>query len=61
MKHKPGDVEKFFWGHLEKDITYLGEALSRNMDDAMLTVHLFLQHLSTNSPGRETLGGFGRS
>ncbi|XP_035753505.1 E3 ubiquitin-protein ligase rnf213-alpha-like [Egretta garzetta] len=50
MKHKPGDVEKFFWGHLEKDITYLGEALSRNMDDAMLTVHLFLQHLSTNSP-----------
>lgn len=61
MKHKPGDVKKFFWGHLEKDITYLAEALSRNMDDAMLTVHLFLQHLSTNGPGRETLGSFGRS
>lgn len=62
MKKKPEDVEEFFWGHLRKDMVYLAEALGRNTEEAMLTVHLFLQHLSKDSPaGRELLGSSGRS
>ncbi|KAM4682179.1 E3 ubiquitin-protein ligase rnf213-alpha-like isoform 3-T3 [Amazona ochrocephala] len=54
MTEKPEDVAKFFWGHLEKDIECLAEACSRNMEDATVTVHLFLQHLSNsaNSKGQ---------
>ncbi|XP_065534709.1 E3 ubiquitin-protein ligase RNF213-like isoform X6 [Lathamus discolor] len=55
MTEKPDDVAKFFCGHLEKDIECLAEACSRNMEDATMTVHLFLQHLSNsaNSKGLE--------
>ncbi|XP_062496366.1 E3 ubiquitin-protein ligase RNF213-like isoform X4 [Pezoporus occidentalis] len=49
MREKPEDVEKFFWGQLKKDLECLAEALSRNMEDALLTVHLFLQHLCKDS------------
>ncbi|XP_065534706.1 E3 ubiquitin-protein ligase RNF213-like isoform X4 [Lathamus discolor] len=54
MTEKPDDVAKFFCGHLEKDIECLAEACSRNMEDATMTVHLFLQHLSNsaNSKGQ---------
>ncbi|KAM6240959.1 E3 ubiquitin-protein ligase rnf213-alpha-like [Porphyrio hochstetteri] len=45
MKEKPEDVEEFFWGQLQKDVACLAEALGRNTEDAVLTVHLFLQHL----------------
>ncbi|KAM6032909.1 E3 ubiquitin-protein ligase rnf213-alpha-like isoform 2-T2 [Chlamydotis macqueenii] len=55
MKEEPEDVEEFFWGHLQKDITCLAEALSRNTEDAVLTVHLFLQHLSNNSSADESV------
>lgn len=62
MKKKPEDMEDFFWGHLKKDVACLAEALGRNTEEAMLTVHLFLQHLSKDSPaGREMLGSSGRS
>lgn len=62
MKEKPEDVEKFFWGHLRKDVTCLAEALSRSMEDAVLTVHLFLLHLhNVTSAGRGMLGSCGRS
>ena len=62
MKEKPEDVEAFFWGHLQKDVACLAEALSRNTEDAVLTVHLFLQHLSNDNPaGRGMLGSSGRS
>lgn len=62
MKEKPVEVEEFFWGHLQKDVACLAEALSRNTEDAVLTVHLFLQHLSNHTPaGRGTLGSSGRS
>ncbi|XP_050770500.1 E3 ubiquitin-protein ligase rnf213-alpha-like [Gymnogyps californianus] len=50
MKEEPEDVEAFFWGHLRKDVACLAEALSRNTEDAVLTVHLFLQHLSNDNP-----------
>ncbi|XP_074786497.1 E3 ubiquitin-protein ligase rnf213-alpha-like [Athene noctua] len=50
MKEQVEDVEKFFWGHLQKDVACLAEALSRNTEDAVLTVHLFLQDLSNNDP-----------
>lgn len=54
MKEKPEDVEAFFWDHLQKDMECLAEALSRNTEDAVLIVHLFLQQLSKHSPaGRE--------
>ncbi|XP_056183966.1 E3 ubiquitin-protein ligase rnf213-alpha-like isoform X3 [Falco biarmicus] len=49
MTEKPKDVAKFFWDHLEKDIECLAVALSRNMEDATVTVHLFLQHLSNST------------
>ncbi|XP_026723296.1 E3 ubiquitin-protein ligase RNF213-like [Athene cunicularia] len=50
MKEQVEDVEKFFWGHLQKDVACLAEALSKNTEDAVLTVHLFLQDLSNNNP-----------
>ncbi|XP_074996114.1 E3 ubiquitin-protein ligase rnf213-alpha-like isoform X2 [Calonectris borealis] len=52
MTEKPKDVAKFFWDHLEKDIECLAEALSRNTEDATVTVHLFLQHLSNSTTGQ---------
>ncbi|XP_074938739.1 E3 ubiquitin-protein ligase rnf213-alpha-like isoform X2 [Phalacrocorax aristotelis] len=52
MTEKPKDVAKFFWDHLEKDIECLAEALSRNTEDATMTVHLFLQHLSNSTTGQ---------
>ncbi|XP_074936539.1 E3 ubiquitin-protein ligase rnf213-alpha-like, partial [Phalacrocorax aristotelis] len=55
MKEEPEDVEEFFWGHLRKDIACLAEALGRNMEDAVLTVHLFLQHLSNENPADESV------
>ncbi|XP_075580950.1 E3 ubiquitin-protein ligase rnf213-alpha-like [Pelecanus crispus] len=55
MKKEPEDVEVFFWGHLQKDVEYLAEALSRNTEDAVLTVHLFLQHLSNDSLADESV------
>ncbi|KAM9258624.1 E3 ubiquitin-protein ligase rnf213-alpha-like [Morus bassanus] len=55
MKEEPEDVEEFFWGHLRKDVACLAEALSRNMEDAVLTVHLFLQHLSNDNPADESI------
>lgn len=62
MREKPEDVEEFFWGHLQKDVECLAEALSKNTEDALLTVHLFLQHLyKDSSAGREMLGSIGRS
>lgn len=54
MTEKPKDVAKFFWDHLEKDTECLAEALSRNTDDATVTVHLFLQHLSNSTTGKGT-------
>lgn len=30
MTEKPEDVAKLFWDHLEKDIEYLAETLSRD-------------------------------
>ncbi|XP_042653147.1 E3 ubiquitin-protein ligase rnf213-alpha-like [Tyto alba] len=53
IKKKPADVEEFFWDHLRKDVACLAEALGRNTEDAMLTVHLFLQHLSNVNPTDE--------
>ncbi|XP_063997715.1 E3 ubiquitin-protein ligase rnf213-alpha-like [Pogoniulus pusillus] len=50
MKEKPEDVEAFFWDHLQKDMECLAEALSRNTEDAVLIVHLFLQQLSKHNP-----------
>ncbi|KAM6326807.1 E3 ubiquitin-protein ligase RNF213-like [Alca torda] len=55
MKEEPEDVEEFFWGHLQKDMACLAEALSRNTEDAVLTVHLFLQHLSHENPADESV------
>ncbi|XP_065501150.1 E3 ubiquitin-protein ligase rnf213-alpha-like [Caloenas nicobarica] len=52
MTEKPKDVAEFFWDHLEKDIELLAEALSRNKEDATVTVHLFLQHLSNATAGK---------
>ncbi|KAM6093566.1 E3 ubiquitin-protein ligase rnf213-alpha-like [Chlamydotis macqueenii] len=52
MTEKPKDVAKFFWDHLEKDIECLAEALSRNTEDATVTVHLFLQHLNNSTTGQ---------
>ncbi|XP_014821245.1 PREDICTED: E3 ubiquitin-protein ligase RNF213-like [Calidris pugnax] len=52
MTKKPKDAAKFFWDHLEKDIECLAEALSRNTEDATVTVHLFLQHLSNSTTGK---------
>lgn len=54
MTEKPKDVAKFFWDHLQKDIELLAEALSRNKEDATVTVHLFLQHLSNATTGKST-------
>ncbi|XP_029861828.2 E3 ubiquitin-protein ligase RNF213-like [Aquila chrysaetos chrysaetos] len=51
---KPEDVEEFFWGHLRKDVACLAEALGRNTEDAVLTVHLFLRHLSNDSLADES-------
>ncbi|XP_044870408.1 E3 ubiquitin-protein ligase RNF213-like [Mauremys mutica] len=45
MKVKPKDAEKFFCDHLEKDIQFLAESLSGNIDDATMTVHLFLRYI----------------
>ncbi|XP_063178349.1 E3 ubiquitin-protein ligase rnf213-alpha-like isoform X3 [Chroicocephalus ridibundus] len=55
MKEEPEDVEEFFWGHLQKDMACLAEALSRNTEDAVLTVHLFLQHLSNDNPADKSV------
>ncbi|XP_029898687.1 E3 ubiquitin-protein ligase rnf213-alpha-like isoform X1 [Aquila chrysaetos chrysaetos] len=54
MAEKPKDVAKFFWDHLEKDIECLAEALSRNTEDATVTVHLFLQHLNNCTTAQNT-------
>ncbi|XP_029861840.1 E3 ubiquitin-protein ligase RNF213-like [Aquila chrysaetos chrysaetos] len=54
MKEQPEDVEEFFWGHLRKDVACLAEALGRNTEDAVLTVHLFLRHLSNDSLADES-------
>lgn len=62
MKEEWEDMEEFFWGHLRKDVVCLAEALSRNTQDAMLPVPLFLQHLRWNNPaGRVMLGSSGKS
>ncbi|XP_026723316.1 E3 ubiquitin-protein ligase RNF213-like, partial [Athene cunicularia] len=53
MKEQVEDVEQFFWGHLQKDVACLAEVLSRNTEDTVLTVHLFLQDLSNNNPTDE--------
>nr|XP_025039321.1 E3 ubiquitin-protein ligase RNF213-like [Pelodiscus sinensis] len=45
MKVKPQDAEKFFCDHLGKDLQFLAESLSQNIDDATMTVHLFLRHV----------------
>ncbi|KAM6364551.1 LOW QUALITY PROTEIN: E3 ubiquitin-protein ligase rnf213-alpha-like [Pluvialis apricaria] len=54
MKEKPAEVEEFFWGHLQKDVACLGEALSRNTEDVVLTIHLFLQYLRNHTPAAES-------
>uniref|UniRef100_W5N5V3 RING-type E3 ubiquitin transferase n=1 Tax=Lepisosteus oculatus TaxID=7918 RepID=W5N5V3_LEPOC len=36
------DVVPFLWRHLEKDMTVLGKALDKNMDDTAITVHLVI-------------------
>ncbi|KAM7163185.1 E3 ubiquitin-protein ligase rnf213-alpha-like isoform 1-T1 [Macrochelys suwanniensis] len=45
MKVKPQDAEKFFLDHLGKDIQFLAESLSGNIDDATMAVHLFLGYI----------------
>ncbi|XP_068024256.1 E3 ubiquitin-protein ligase rnf213-alpha-like [Melanerpes formicivorus] len=55
MKEKPEDVEAFFWGHLQKDMECLAEALSRNTEDTLLIVHLFLQQLSKHKPAESSV------
>nr|XP_008175612.2 E3 ubiquitin-protein ligase RNF213-like [Chrysemys picta bellii] len=45
MKVKPQDAVKFFCNHLEKDIQFLAESLSGIIDDATMTVHLFLGYI----------------
>ncbi|XP_062457519.1 E3 ubiquitin-protein ligase rnf213-alpha-like [Rhea pennata] len=57
MKEKAEDVESFFQGHLQKDIGCLAEALGRNMEDTVLTIHLFLQRVSDNPAGNSKVLG----
>ncbi|XP_074854696.1 E3 ubiquitin-protein ligase rnf213-alpha-like [Carettochelys insculpta] len=45
MKVKPPDAAQSFCDHLAKDIQFLAESLSGNVDDATMTIHLFLSYL----------------
>lgn len=42
IHHRLYDVFTFLWAHLEKDMMELGKALSQNMDNTAVTVHLIL-------------------
>ena len=39
------EIPEFLWKHLEKDLTLLGRALGRSVDEAVLVIHLVLQDI----------------
>ena len=46
----PQELPEFFWGHLEKDVQLLANALGRNPEDAAIVVHLVLRNIVTVTP-----------
>ena len=48
-------LPRFFWRHLEKDLTLLASSLNRNFDDAVLIIHLLLRKMS-QMPAKEFPG-----
>ena len=57
----PQELPEFFWGHLERDVQLLGQALGKNPEDAAIVVHLVLRNILTVSPptAAVTLGALG--
>ena len=39
------EIAEFLWKHLEKDVTLLGKALGRSVDEAVLVIHLVLRNI----------------
>ena len=46
----PQELPEFFWGHLQRDVQLLGQALGKNPEDAAIVVHLVLRNILTVSP-----------
>ena len=46
----PNELPEFFWGHLEKDMEDLAQAISKNEEEAAIVLHLVLQQILTCEP-----------
>ena len=48
----PEHVVEFLWKHMQRDLSVLGRALGRSVDDAALTVHLVLHQMISLNGGQ---------
>ena len=52
---RPHDIPQFFWSHLKKDISLIGQATGKSKDDACLILHLILRNIALRSPPKSIL------
>ena len=45
---RPRELSEFFWRHLEKDLELLCRALNKNMQEAVLVLHLVIQRMGSS-------------
>ena len=45
----PRDMPQFFWNHLKKDISLIGQATGKSKDEACLILHLVLKNIVTRN------------
>ena len=48
---RPSELSEFFWRHLEKDLELLCRALNKNMQEAVLVLHLVIQRMGSPISG----------
>ena len=49
---RPRELSEFFWRHLEKDLELLCRALNKNMQEALLVLHLVIQRMGSSITSR---------
>ena len=48
---QPRGLSEFFWTHLKKDLELLCRALNKNMQEAVLVLHLVIQRMGSPISG----------
>ena len=47
---RAGRLPEYFWGHLERDLELVGQALGKNVEEAAILVHLVIKSILTANP-----------